>query len=78
MHVSIFQDETYTHILGNNHWYLFFRLHNILCDRLSKMYNQAVIIANEESVSKTKRNESTAISLRLKPKSKHSNSVVFL
>ena len=34
------------------------------------MYNQAVIIANEESKDKKDRKESTAVALRLKPKSK--------
>ena len=54
----------------NNNWYLFFRLHHILCERLTKMYNQAVIIASEEAKDKKDRKESTAVSLRLKPKSK--------
>ena len=56
--------------MGNNNWYLFLRLHQILCDRLTKMYNQAVVIANEESKDKKDRKESTAVALRLKPKSK--------
>ena len=34
------------------------------------MYNQAVIIANEETKDKKDRKESTAVALRLKPKSK--------
>jgi hypothetical protein len=34
------------------------------------MYNQAVVIANEESKDKKDRKESTAVALRLKPKSK--------
>ena len=54
----------------NNNWYLFFRLHHILCERLTKMYNQAVIIASEESKDKKDRKECTAVALRLKPKSK--------
>ena len=55
----------------NNNWCLFLRLHNILSERLTKMYNQAVIIANEESKDKKDRKESIAVALRLKPKSKH-------
>ena len=54
----------------NNHWYLFIRLHQILCERLTKMYNQAVVIAGEEAKDKRDRKESTAVALRLKPKSK--------
>ena len=55
----------------NNNWCLFLRLHNILSERLTKMYNQAVIIANEESKDKKDRKESIAVALRLKPKSKY-------
>ena len=65
-----FQDETYTLFMANNNWYLFLRLHQILCDRLNKMYNQAIIITNEETKERKDRKESTAIALRLKPKSK--------
>ena len=36
------------------------------------MYNQAVIIASEESKDKKDRKESIAVALRLKPKSKYS------
>jgi paired amphipathic helix protein Sin3a len=55
--------------MSNNNWYLFFRLHQILCDRLTKIYNQAIVIANDEAKEKKERKESTAIALRLKPKS---------
>ena len=34
------------------------------------MYNQAVILANEETKDKKERKDSTAVALRLKPKSK--------
>jgi paired amphipathic helix protein Sin3a len=61
-------DESYVHIMCNNNWCLFLRLHNILSERLTKMYNQAVIIANEETKDKKDRKESTAVALRLKPK----------
>jgi paired amphipathic helix protein Sin3a len=53
----------------NNNWYLFLRLHQLLCERLTKIYNQAVVIAGEESTGKKDRKESTAVALRLKPKS---------
>jgi paired amphipathic helix protein Sin3a len=55
--------------MANNNWYLFLRLHQILCERLTKMYNQAVVIASEETKDKKDRKESTAVALRLKPKS---------
>ena len=57
-------------MMCNNNWYLFFRLHHLLCERLTKLYNQAVIIASEESKDKKDRKECTAVALRLKPKSK--------
>jgi len=34
------------------------------------MYNQAIVVANEETKDKKDRKESTAVALRLKPKSK--------
>ena len=69
--------EEYSMLLGNNHLYLFFRLHSILTERLAKIYDQAVIIAAEEggenggaegSGGGKKKVESTAAALRLKPK----------
>ena len=63
------------HMMCNNNWYLFFRLHHILCERLTKMYSQAVIIAGEEAKDKKDRKESTAVALRLKPKSKKNNNL---
>ncbi|XP_018902629.1 paired amphipathic helix protein Sin3a [Bemisia tabaci] len=61
-------DECYTLFFGNNNWYLFFRLHQILCDRLTTMYERANIIAQEEGKYKSQSKKSTAIALRLKPK----------
>ncbi|XP_044744116.1 paired amphipathic helix protein Sin3a isoform X2 [Coccinella septempunctata] len=61
-------EEAYTLFMGNNNWYIFLRLHAILCDRLSKIYERSVILAEEEARQQPKRKESTAISLRLKPK----------
>ncbi len=66
--MSCHPDEYYTLFFADNHWYLFLRLHQILCHRLSKMYERANIIAKQESGSKESRKESAAISLRLKPK----------
>ncbi len=70
--------ESYSHMMCNNNWYLFFRLHNILCERLTKMYNQAVILCNEEAKERKDRRESTAVALRLKPKSKKRRKLFFL
>ncbi|XP_076284809.1 SIN3 transcription regulator family member A isoform X4 [Lasioglossum baleicum] len=61
-------DEAYTLFMGSNNWYLFLRLHHILCERLTKMYERAVALAEEESRYKQQRKESTAVALRLKPK----------
>lgn len=63
-------EEAYTLYMGSNNWYLFLRLHHILCERLTKMYDRAVVLAEEESKYKQQRKESTAVALRLKPKSK--------
>jgi paired amphipathic helix protein Sin3a len=63
------QDECYTLMFGNNHWYLFLRLHQILCERLTRMYERAVALAAEEAKMRQGRKESTAVALRLKPKS---------
>ncbi|XP_071557175.1 paired amphipathic helix protein Sin3a isoform X1 [Temnothorax nylanderi] len=62
-------EEAYTLFMGSNNWYLFLRLHHILCERLTKMYDRAVVLAEEESKYKQQRKESTAVALRLKPKS---------
>lgn len=63
-------DEAYSLFMGSNSWYLFLRLHQILCERLTKMYDRAVVLSDEESRYKQQRKESTAVALRLKPKSK--------
>ncbi|XP_013418836.1 paired amphipathic helix protein Sin3a isoform X2 [Lingula anatina] len=50
----------------NNNWYLFFRLHQLLCERLGKIYGHALQIIEEEAKCKHDRKESTAVALRLK------------
>ncbi|KAB7507232.1 hypothetical protein Anas_01099 [Armadillidium nasatum] len=62
------RDDEYRLFFGNNNWYLFFRLHHLLCQRLSEMYGHATRIAAEELKEKKERRDSTAIALRLKPK----------
>lgn len=56
-------------MFANNNWYLFLRLHAILCERLRGMYDRAQILAAEEAKYRNGRREDTATSLRLKPKS---------
>ncbi|XP_058056638.1 paired amphipathic helix protein Sin3a [Anopheles bellator] len=62
-------EEAYTLFFANNNWYLFLRLHAILCERLRTIYERAQIIAAEERAYESTRNNSTATALRLKPKS---------
>jgi len=59
-------DECYRLFFINNNWYLFLRLHQLLCERLQKIKQQANKVAEEESKYKGTRKESTAIALRLK------------
>ncbi|KAK4884156.1 hypothetical protein RN001_000427 [Aquatica leii] len=61
-------DEAYALFMANNNWYIFLRLHAILCERLAKMYERAIALANEELKERINRKESTAVALRLKPK----------
>ncbi|XP_062620426.1 paired amphipathic helix protein Sin3a-like isoform X2 [Saccostrea cucullata] len=59
-------DDVYSLFFVNNNWYLFFRLHQILCERLYKIYTYSVKIAAEEAQCRKDRKESTAVALRLK------------
>lgn len=54
--------------MANNNWYIFLRLHAILCKRLAKIYERTIALAAEEAKLRTNRKESTAVALRLKPK----------
>ncbi|XP_063866236.1 paired amphipathic helix protein Sin3a-like isoform X2 [Scylla paramamosain] len=65
---SLEPDDEYRLFMCNNNWYLFLRLHQILCCRLTTMYEHAVRIAAEEARDKKDRKEATAVALRLKPK----------
>ncbi|XP_030387063.1 uncharacterized protein LOC115633731 isoform X2 [Scaptodrosophila lebanonensis] len=62
------EDESYSLFFATNNWYLFLRLHAILCERLHLMYERARLLAIEEEKSRVNRRESTATALRLKPK----------
>eukprot|EP00090_Calanus_glacialis_P031781 TRINITY_DN52800_c0_g1_i1.p1 TRINITY_DN52800_c0_g1~~TRINITY_DN52800_c0_g1_i1.p1 ORF type:complete len:1465 (-),score=323.77 TRINITY_DN52800_c0_g1_i1:648-5042(-) len=65
---SVEHSESYSLLMANNHWYLFLRLHNTLCERLATMYDHALVIAAEEGEESNGRKENTATALRLKPK----------
>jgi len=65
---NVESDDEYRLFMCNNNWYLFLRLHQILCSRLHFMYEQAVKIAAEEAKDRKDRKDSTAVALRLKPK----------
>ncbi len=65
-----FQDDQYNLFFVNNNWYLFFRLHEILCQRLYNIHQNAKKIAEDEAQCKRNCKESTAIALRLKAPSK--------
>lgn len=62
-------EECYTLFFGNNNWYLFLRLHHILCDRLSQIYKKSTQLVHEECIYQVTRSESAAAKLRLNPKS---------
>ncbi|CAN7983566.1 unnamed protein product, partial [Ixodes hexagonus] len=62
-------DDSYALFFVNDHWYLFFRLHHLLCERLTKIYRQSTNLAADEAKDRKDRKESTAVALRLKPKS---------
>lgn len=67
--ISKVQEDAYTLFFANTNWYLFLRLHAILCERLRNMYERAQILAAEEQTCRGSRRESTAVALRLKPTS---------
>ncbi|KAL5289727.1 SIN3A family protein [Megaselia abdita] len=66
--VSKFNEEAYTLFFANNNWYLFIRLHAILCERLHIMYERSHKLATEQELNLGKRDESIATALRLKQK----------
>ena len=76
--VASLDDDEYTLFLANSHWYVFLRLHHILCERLTKIGDRAAILLHEEkeeiaksrsrSNGRHRENDSVAVALRLKPK----------
>lgn len=73
-------DDAYNLFFVNNYWYIFFRLHHILCSRLLKIYGQAEKQIEEETHErewerevlgiKKDKNENPAIQLKIKEPSK--------
>uniref|UniRef100_A0A224YVC1 Paired amphipathic helix protein Sin3a n=1 Tax=Rhipicephalus zambeziensis TaxID=60191 RepID=A0A224YVC1_9ACAR len=66
---NLYSDDSYALFFVNDHWYLFFRLHHLLCERLTKIYRQSTNLAADEAKERKDRKESTAVALRLKPRS---------
>jgi len=59
-------DDYYNLIYLNNTWYTMLRMHQMLCERLLKMYQLAMKMASFEANDKKHRREGTAEALRLK------------
>lgn len=59
-------DEEYSLFYVNDYWYYFFRLHYILCERLSKMHKHAINLAAEEASQKLNKESSPSTQLRLR------------
>lgn len=53
--------------MGNNHWYLFLRLHAVLCTRLATIHAHAQRLIAQDREERNKRKQSTAVALKLKP-----------
>ncbi|XP_067652996.1 paired amphipathic helix protein Sin3a-like isoform X1 [Haliotis asinina] len=59
-------DDMYSLFFVNNNWYLFLRLHQILCERLSWIYTNTQRIIDESKHCQQERKDSTSTALRLK------------
>lgn len=62
-------DDLYRLFYVDEHWYLFFRYHQIMCDRLYKIYRHALQAAEQESADAKMREQSVADALKLRNKS---------
>lgn len=81
-------DDAYNLFFVNNYWYIFFRLHHILCSRLLKIYGQAEKQIEEETRErewerevlgiKKDKNENPAIQLKIKEPSKYLTVIIKL
>lgn len=82
-------DDAYNLLFVNNYWYIFLRLHHILCSRLLKIYGQAEKQIEEDAREqewerevlglKREKNENPAIQLKMREpsKRKYLNSLKF-
>ncbi|CAG0887572.1 unnamed protein product [Cyprideis torosa] len=61
--------DMYSLIIGNNHWYLFFRLHFILCERLLAIEKAAEKAGSKATKERESSSEWAANALALKPRS---------
>lgn len=52
----------------DEHWYLFFRYHQILCERLYKIYKHSLQLAEQESIDSRNRDQSVAEALKMRCK----------
>lgn len=68
-------EDSYQMFYIDDKWYCFFRLHHILCQRLGSIYERSKVLIAEEERERKERKESTAIALRLKPRSKYKISI---
>ncbi|CAG5127144.1 unnamed protein product, partial [Candidula unifasciata] len=59
-------NDRYTLFYCNTTWYIFLRLHQILCSRLLKAYTLTQKLIQEEAVTKKERKDSVALALRLR------------
>ncbi|KAK3597908.1 hypothetical protein CHS0354_042245 [Potamilus streckersoni] len=59
-------DDLYSLFFVNNNWYVFFRLQQLLCERLHLIFTYAQNYAEEEARYRKERRESTAVALRLR------------
>lgn len=64
-------EDSYQMFYIDDKWYCFLRLHHILCQRLGSIYERSKVLIAEEEKERKDRKESTAIALRLKPRSKY-------
>ena len=60
----------YRLFLVDDHWYLFFRYHHILCERLYKVYKHSINFAEQESNDAKTRQKSVAEALKIRNKFK--------
>ena len=62
-------EDLYRLFYVDEHWYLFFRYHQILCERLHKIYKHAQQIAEQEMIESKNRELPVAEALKLRNKS---------